>query len=120
MSLSFLSPLCHLNRWWNYTPARGKAVGREVDLFQTGGSLKEARISSTNLKETQFLHARGELDFRRLTQRKWVRSMVVLDRWPPGVFSLGWWMSDGEWWIERDEIEGDDDDLGLVMNGDGG
>ncbi|KAK4858752.1 hypothetical protein QYF36_021433 [Acer negundo] len=30
--------------------------------------------------------------------------------------SLGWWMSDGEWWIERD----DDDDLGLVMNDDGG
>ncbi|KAK4842859.1 hypothetical protein QYF36_000904 [Acer negundo] len=31
-----------------------------------------------------------------------------------------WWMSEGEWWIERDKIEGDDDDLGLVMNDDGG
>ena len=29
-------------------------------------------------------------------------------------------MCEGEWWIERDEIEGDDDDLGLVMNDDSG
>ncbi|KAI9198005.1 hypothetical protein LWI28_008440 [Acer negundo] len=95
MSLSFLSYLCHLNRRWKCTPTRGKAVGRDVDLLHAGGSLKEARISSTNV-----IHARSELDLRRLTQRK----------------SLGWWMSDGEWWIERD----DDDDLGLVMNDDGG
>ncbi|KAK4845495.1 hypothetical protein QYF36_005778 [Acer negundo] len=29
--------------------------------------------------------------------------------------SWGWWMSEDKWWIERD-----DNDLGLVMNDDGG
>ncbi|KAI9191806.1 hypothetical protein LWI28_013778 [Acer negundo] len=63
--------------------ARGKAVGRDVDLLHADGSLKEARISSTNVKKTQFIHARGELGLRRLTQRNWMQSVVVLDRRPP-------------------------------------
>ncbi|KAI9182306.1 hypothetical protein LWI28_024095 [Acer negundo] len=59
--------------------ARGKAIGRDVDLLHADGSLKEARISSTNVKETQFIHARGELDLRRLTQRNWMQPVVVLE-----------------------------------------
>ncbi|KAI9157215.1 hypothetical protein LWI28_018649 [Acer negundo] len=55
------------------------------------------------------------------TTSPWIMGLRLPQTPPPVDFeSWGWWISDGEWWIERDEIGGDDDDLGLVMNDDGG